>query len=240
MLEYTLDMEQYDCPFIDVSADFDVRFAAFQWEFDQNERELETRMTVDGADEAALANGLDALRAHDRLRTCHLLARHDDRAQVRTRIGETEAMSVIREHDGYVTGPFRVADGSERWHVGFDDGSVASDALTALDDDNEFTVRNRERLGADDVPREALDCDPVHELVDESLSLSAVERRTLERAVRDGYFDVPRGTTLGEIAGSFDVSKPAASENLRRSQRKVLQRVVSLIEFLDSPAPGPE
>ncbi|TKX51989.1 helix-turn-helix domain-containing protein, partial [Halorubrum sp. SP3] len=34
MLDVTMDMEQFDCPFIDTSADHDVSFSAMHWQLD--------------------------------------------------------------------------------------------------------------------------------------------------------------------------------------------------------------
>ena len=46
MIELTLDMEQYDCPFIDTTAATDVSFAAVHWEFDAASRAVR-RLTDD-------------------------------------------------------------------------------------------------------------------------------------------------------------------------------------------------
>jgi predicted DNA binding protein len=51
--------------------------------------------------------------------------------------------------------------------------------------------------------------------------------------VERGYFESPRGTTLGSLADEFDVSKPAASKNLRRGQLKVARGVVDALDHLD-------
>jgi predicted DNA binding protein len=142
-------------------------------------------------------------------------------------------MRTVRAHDGYVTEPFHTADGTELWHVGFETDSVADDALAALARDNEFTVESRERVDDAVVGGVVRNADAAAALIDGCRSLTEVERRTLETAVDEGYFDTPRGITLGELADRFDVSKPAASKNLRRGQRKLLGSVVDAIGDLD-------
>ncbi len=70
-------------------------------------------------------------------------------------------------------------------------------------------------------------------LIEGCKDLSAVERETLETAASEGYFESPRSATLGTLAERFDVSKPAVSKNLRRGQRKMLERVVDAMSELE-------
>jgi predicted DNA binding protein len=57
-------------------------------------------------------------------------------------------------------------------------------------------------------------------------SLTAEQRETLVRAIEEGYFEVPRRTTLDELAAEFDISQQAASERVRRGAGKVLSTVM--------------
>jgi predicted DNA binding protein len=233
MLDITMDVEQYDCPFIDATDDHGVAFSANHWEFDRGTEQLETRMLVEGHDRGALDAGLSALRDHENLRDYRLLSRTDNVAHVQTVIDQTEAMRVIRANDGYINGPFYIAEGSELWHVGFDDSGRADAALAELDRDNEYEVVARERRDLADVQGLIQNAGAAMTLIEGCQDLSDVERRTLEAAVDDGYFESPRGATLGTLAEEFGVSKPAVSKNLRRGQRKMIQRVVDALHTLD-------
>lgn len=85
-------------------------------------------------------------------------------------------------------------------------------------------------------PREALDrfrevlegLDCRYELLslvvasDPSELLSARQRTVLDAALRAGYFEVPRGCTLAELAADLEVDKSAASRTLRRGVARVL------------------
>ena len=95
MLELTLDMEQYDCPFIAASDAHDVRFSSSHWEFDPAGERLDTRMVVEGATPAAVDGGLRVLRDHEGLCEYDLVSRRGALAHVRTTIEETAAMSTI-------------------------------------------------------------------------------------------------------------------------------------------------
>lgn len=233
MESLTMDMVQYDCPYIDTSEEYDVSFFAMHWDFNTARRQLETRIMVNGADRVALDQGLQALRAHDNMRQCELLSKRDDTALIRSMIDQTNAMKVIRRNDGYITGPFEISDGSEIWHVGFDTTDVASGALSELERRNDFSVESRETIAFEDYLDIIQHVGPATRLLDGCRDLSAVERATLEHAFRAGYFEDPRDATLSTLADDFGVSKTAVSKNLRRGERKILEQVVSAVSDLE-------
>ncbi|WP_436924472.1 helix-turn-helix domain-containing protein [Halosimplex amylolyticum] len=233
MIDISMDMEQYDCPFIDTTADHGVAFSAIHWDFDTSRRELETRMVVEGGDRGQLSQGLDALREHGNMHDYTLLSRRDDVAHIKTVIDETEAMRTIRRNDGYITGPFYIEGGSEVWHVGFDRPRQADDTLAELERDNEFDVVERTNAALPDMQDLVQNAGAAMTLIEGCEDLSETERETLETAVSSGYFESPRDATLGTLAEEFDVSKPAVSKNLRRGQRKMIQRVVDALDELE-------
>jgi predicted DNA binding protein len=233
MIDLAMDMEQYDCPFIDTTADYEVAFSATQWDFDQRHRELETRMVVEGEDRASIDTGLRALRDHGNMQDYTLLSRQGNVAHIRTVIDETDAMRTIRNHDGYITGPFYIEDGSEVWHVGFDRSREVEDALSDLERENEFDVLERNDQSLPDMQQLIQNAGAAMTLIEGCEDLSNVERQTLERAVESGYFRSPRDADLGTLADEFDVSKPAVSKNLRRGQRKMIERVIDALDDLE-------
>jgi predicted DNA binding protein len=234
MIELTLDVEQYDCPFIDTTDDHEVGFRAVNWEYDATAGTLDTRMIADAPDRETLDGGLGRLRDHDRMLDYELVSRRGGIAQIRTTIPTTDAMGAIQSNDGFVAGPFEVDAGSERWQVGFDAEGDANAALSALDRDNEFEVLDRDQLRLDELQGFVGQVGAAMTLVEGCRDLSETERRTLEAAVEGGYFSRPRDADLGTLADEFDVSKPAVSSNLRRGQERVLERVVDALERLDT------
>ncbi len=233
MIDITMDMEQFDCPFIDTTADHDVAFSAVQWEFDTATESLETRMVVESDDRHELADGLGTLRDHDQMGEYELLRKTGGVAQIRTVIDETDAMETIRDGGGYITGPFYIESGSELWHVGFDDRGEADGTLSRLDRHNEYEVVERDEPDLPELQNFIQNAGAAMTLVEGCQDLSSVERETLEAAASEGYFESPRSATLGTLADEFGVSKPAVSKNLRRGQRKMLQRVVDALDELD-------
>ncbi len=55
--------------------------------------------------------------------------------------------------------------------------------------------------------------------------LTPEQREALVLAVEQGYFDVPRGVTLGELAEDIGVSQQSVSERVRRATGSVLESV---------------
>ncbi len=233
MIDISMEMEQYDCPFIDTTADHDVAFSSFQWEFNESTRQLETRMVVEGEDREAVDAGLNALRDHPNMEEYTLLKRWEDLAHIRTVIDETDAMETIRSHNGYITGPFYIENGSELWHIGFDSSEQADVTLSDLDRNNEYAIVSRQRSDLPDLQDLVRNAPEAMHLIDGCRNLSDVERETLAKAVSEGYFESPRQATLGTLADEFDISKPAVSKNLRRAQQKVADRVVDVIDDID-------
>jgi predicted DNA binding protein len=233
MRTVTLDMRQYDCPFIDTTDDYDLSFTTLHWDFKQRSGELETRIIVDAADRDTLENGLQSLTDHSMMRGCRLLSKRGDTAHIRTTIGETNAMAVVREHDGYITGPFHIENGTELWNIGFDDRDTAETALSGLETNNDFEVDSRDQLDLDVLHRFSRNVDTATTLIEGCMALSETERETLREAVDTGYFDTPKQATLEGLAETFDVSPPTVSKTLRRAQRKLTSHVVDALDDLE-------
>jgi predicted DNA binding protein len=233
MIDITMDMEQYDCPFIDASDVHEVAFSAVHWEFDTVTDSMATRMVVEGADRDELAGGLAHLRDHAMTEEYTLLSKSGEGAHVRTVVDETDALATIRDGGGYITGPSHVESGREIWHVGFDDPGEADGTLARLERDNEFEVVERSEPEFPELQGFIRNAGAATTLIQGCEDLSEVERRTLETAAAEGYFESPRAATLGSLADRFDVSKPAVSKNLRRGQRKMLERVVEALDELE-------
>ena len=229
-----LDMVQYDCPYIRTSREHDVVFHTQHWEFNQADRTLETRLLAIGENAEELHGAFETLDGYEMLRGYDLLSRKQNTALVRSRIDETDAMRTIRENDGYVTGPFVIRNGSEIWNVGFDREQSADDALAELEGSNEFTVRSDDSVHIDDFFDILQNVESLGAMLRALQDLTDRERETLEAAVEKGYFSTPRGATLDDVAGEFDISKMGASKNLRRSQRKVLRQVVRVMNDVEA------
>lgn len=69
----------------------------------------------------------------------------------------------------------------------------------------------------------SLDEEPVTEY---GFGLTPAQRETLTMAVENGYFSIPRETTLDDIADELDISSQAVSERVRRGTETVLRKAM--------------
>jgi predicted DNA binding protein len=69
--------------------------------------------------------------------------------------------------------------------------------------------------------------DDISDGSDGRMGLSPTQHRVVLEAFRSGYYDVPRETTLAELAAEFDVSHQALSECLRRGHSTLVERMLS-------------
>lgn len=60
----------------------------------------------------------------------------------------------------------------------------------------------------------------------DSGAMTAVQRRTLLRAVEAGYYAEPREATLTDLSAEFDVSKSAVSQRLHGAEATIVRQVV--------------
>lgn len=62
--------------------------------------------------------------------------------------------------------------------------------------------------------------------------LSDLQRRTLLRAVEEGYYDVPRTTDLEVLSDTMEISHQAASERLRRAVATLVDHTLAMDELV--------
>ena len=62
----------------------------------------------------------------------------------------------------------------------------------------------------------------IYQSLEIQAQLTEAQREALDAALEAGYFQVPRGTNLVELADQLDISDSAASQRLRRGIRTVL------------------
>ena len=65
--------------------------------------------------------------------------------------------------------------------------------------------------------------DPGNPSLDATSGLTTKQRETLRTAVEAGYFDVPRGVELHELAAQLGVSSQSVSERLRRGTARLVR-----------------
>jgi len=234
MIDLDLDMRQYDCPFIDTTDEVAVKFSAVQWQLDTQSEKLEVRLIATADDRSTVETGLQRLQDHRNMNECRLLSKQGDVARISTVIEQTNAMETIQRNGGYITGPFQIESGRERWHVGFDSAEVADGTLSELERENDFTVETRDEFETTTLFDLLENSQSIQVLLDGCRSLTDTEQETLTVAANHGYYQTPRKITLGDLADHFDISKTAVSMNLRRGEKKVLEAAMEILTEIDS------
>ncbi|MHC3438127.1 helix-turn-helix domain-containing protein [Natrialbaceae archaeon A-gly3] len=229
MISLELSVRQGDCPLSAASRAHEVAFVTPHWHYHHDTGSLELRVLADGDDREAVERGLEVLRSHEGTESFELLAKQGSAARARLTMGTTHAMRAVIAHDGYLTGPFRNVDGSERWEIGFDGTAAADGALEDLADHDEFVVRERTRLDPATVLEDVRAEEIGAAMLEASRDLTPTERETVRRAIETGYYEVPRETTLGDLATAFDVSDAAVSKTLRRAETKLLSPTADVL-----------
>lgn len=79
------------------------------------------------------------------------------------------------------------------------------------------------RFGRDnDVDVELVRINEYGSVIEGSYGLTDAQREAVLAALELGYFDEPRGVTLGELAEELDISEPSASRLVRRGLKRLL------------------
>lgn len=124
---------------------------------------------------------------------------------------ERSVLSQLSEHNGVILSASLNAEGWDL-QLQFPSHADLSEAYEAWETDQWKIYVNRvipcnEELMA------------IHGLTDE-------QYRAVKRAIEMGYYQVPRQTTLEELADDLDISHQALSERLRRANRNLITNIV--------------
>lgn len=124
-----------------------------------------------------------------------------------------ELVTQVRDADGLFH--TAVAEG-DHWTIGlrFSEQSAATRFYTRYDDtDHPITVQKTRQNGSSEPTLDDV--------------LTGEQRAALICAVNAGYFEVPRRTTLVELADELGISDSAVSQRLRRGMLNILQNGTS-------------
>jgi len=155
-----------------------------------------------------------AVRDSDLVAELDAVSRVDDRVlyEVAWRRAVTKFTRILADSDATIL----QAEGSDRWRFELRFSTQA--ALQAFhdrcrEDGVDFEVDRVYTLGDDDATAR-------------ELGLTPEQREALVLAVESGYYEVPRGTTLDDVAAALSISQQAASERVRRATDAVLTSVL--------------
>ncbi|WP_049936236.1 helix-turn-helix domain-containing protein [Haloplanus natans] len=152
---------------------------------------------------------LARLDGTDGVRVFETLYRGDDRALVQFETDDPLLLMSIRNSRAPFEPPVTIVDG------------VADIELTAP----------RERLSSLTDQFRALglqfDVRSIRTTIDSESVVSDGQRRLIETAVAEGYYDTPRACTLTELAEQLGIAKSTASERLHRAEGAIIRAFVA-------------
>jgi predicted DNA binding protein len=160
----------------------------------------------------AVGDIVEAIRAQPDVTQFELLESNDRRALVKYESDKTALYEFVEDLSLTVEFPLLVQNG---WYE-FD--------LTGTRDELEQLRDALDAGGFDYELRSIVDTTETDSLV------TARQRELLETAARKGYFEVPRQSTLAEVAEAVGVDKSTASTVLRRGEAKLVNWFLSAPE----------
>ncbi len=228
----TLDMKQYDCPFINSSDDLQVSYYMTYWDFQGNK--LINRGYVFAADSEELQNSIELLTKQPKFLKLEVLTREKKAALIRTEIDLTDAMSIIRRNHGYIVGPFFVRKGRELWQVGFDTSQDLNSALSELDKNNEFEIKNQHKITIEEFSKIMNLLPSLIGLINALEELTTTEKIVLQAAVQYGFYDDPKRMYIEPISQRIKMSKGSFSRKLRKAEKKILPIICEIMSHKEN------
>ena len=114
--------------------------------------------------------------------------------------------------------PFEICDGEVCWEV-----TAPNDRLSELG-------TQLETFGI------AFTVDRIQQRITDEQLLTERQRRLVEAAVDEGYYDTPRGASLTELAEEVGIAKSTASETLHRAEEAIVKDFVENLQTMDAAA----
>jgi len=155
-----------------------------------------------------VADVLDRLDETEGVRVFETLYRGDDRALVQFETDDPLLLLSIRNSRAPFEPPVTIVDGVADLEI-----TAPRDRLSSLAD--QFRA-----LGLQ------FDVRSVRTSIDSESVVSDGQRRLIETAVEEGYYDTPRRCTLTELADQLGIAKSTASERLHRAEGAIIRAFV--------------
>jgi predicted DNA binding protein len=129
-------------------------------------------------------------------------------------------------YEGFLPiGPTKLEDGRECFDLLLNDREELSKATEVLSEFGQVTV---ERISSDFSRKVTPSAAEWQELLG---SIPPRQRELITLALEEGYFDIPRQTTLEELAEEMDITKTTASNHLRKAERAFMKFFVTYVNL---------
>ena len=225
----TIDMLQYDCPFVNTSNDLEVSYFGTYWDF--KPKFFVVRGFIIARDSEELQNAINALQTQSKFHKLDILSRDENIALAKAEIDYTNAMTTIRKNGGYIVGPFYVKKGSELWQVGFDTKKEVERTLYELEKNNQFAVKNQSKITVEELSKVFGHYSILADLMRAIEGLTPTEKAVLSAAIKRGFYENPRRVNVTKLAKEFGISKAGVSKNIRRAEKKILEHIGKILSL---------
>lgn len=231
MYVLSIDLEQYDCPFINNSSDFEVFYYMPYWDF-RNDRLLNWGY-VFSSDSEELCNSLSTLPQRKNFLRLELLAKSGKECFIKTEINFTNAMEIIRKYSGCICGPFLIKEGHEIWHVAFEDQEKINSAIKELSKENEIIRIETVELSAVELHRLLKLTPMLNSLITSLENLNIRDKQILKVSIEEGFFDDPKKIKIRELANKIGLSQGVLSRKLREIEKKTFMEICRIIQAME-------
>jgi predicted DNA binding protein len=182
---------------------------------------------------AALDEVLSVIEGHRTTTSVKVIERYTNDHQGRTSAtlfirGELTEFTPLQTllYEGFLPlRPTELEDGCECFDLLLNNRDELAEAVTMLENFGDVTV---ERISSDFRREVTPSAAEWQELLS---SIPPRQRELLNVAIDSGYFEIPRGATLEELADEMDITKATASNHLRRAERRLMEFFVRYINL---------
>lgn len=181
----------------------------------------------------AFEEALGVIEGHDHVTTVDVVERYDADGEDQTAAtlllrGDMLEFTPLQTllYEGFLPlGPTKLEHGRECFDLLLEDRDELSQAATLLQEFGDVSV---ERITTD-FRREIVPS--VAEWQELLSTIPPRQRELLNEAVDRGYFEIPRETTLEELADAMGITKTTASNHLRKAERQLVEFLLPYINL---------
>lgn len=159
---------------------------------------------------------LEALLEYDAVNDVEVLELRDESVLIQFETTQPLLLDLARQSGIPLEMPFSIRNGEAVWEI-----TASQDRLSDLND----------QLTAFGLP---FTVDSIYRNIDSNELLTDKQYKVLDVAIREGYYDTPRGCTQEDIADRLNLAKSTCSETLHRAEAKIIK------EFMGDQLPDLE
>lgn len=231
MLEYSFSVKHDGCWTTDIADEFPDFSATILYSHAFSDTSS-TIIEVENVDAATVEDIVAWMAAHPVISAADLVDHHDETGLISLQTdyseSDTEPIGIVfREQSCVPLSPAEVHDGFEHCNFLMMDKEQVRSTYEELREYGQVELKSLSEL---DVHYHAADLAAVSQAVS---SLSARQRQVLKRAIELGYYDVPQGCTIEDIAAEDSVTMSTVAEHLRHAERHVFDSIEPLLTSED-------